>query len=154
MPAYELRSAGPDDADALFGIHWASMGEYLARAFDGYADEDARAYHRQWLGSGRAQVIVVGGQAAGALDVDWQPDAGFLRTIEIDPAFQGRGIGTAIVRDMLDQCAQRRIPARLYVFPHNPAGRLYKRLGFREVDRDGPYVVMQWDPPTILDPGP
>jgi ribosomal protein S18 acetylase RimI-like enzyme len=147
MPDYQLRPAAPDDADVLFRIHWASMSDYLARALGGYTDEDARAYHRQWLRSGRVQVIVVGEQAAGALDVDWQPDTGFLRTIEIDPAFQRRGIGTAIVRDLLDQCAQRRTPARLYVFPHNPAGRLYQRLGFREVDRDGPYIVMQWDPP-------
>jgi ribosomal protein S18 acetylase RimI-like enzyme len=123
------------------------MSEYLAQAFGTYTDKDARAQHARWLRVGRAQVVMVDDQVAGALDIDWRPDAGVLSRIEIDPVFQGRGVGTAIVRDLLRTCAQRRIPARLHVYSYNPAQRLYHRLGFREVGRDGPSVAMQWDPP-------
>lgn len=93
----------------------------------------------------------MGDQVIEALDIDWEPGAGMLNRIEIDPEFQGRGVGTAIVTDLQRQCAERRVPARLEVFPHNPARHLYQRLGFREVGREGPAIATQWDPPA--DPG-
>lgn len=91
MTDYRLRPAGPADAEALLRIHWASMSEYLAEAFGGYTPEEARAQHGRWLEEGRAQVIIVGGQVAGSVDIDWLPDSGVLVRIEIDPAFRDAG---------------------------------------------------------------
>jgi ribosomal protein S18 acetylase RimI-like enzyme len=75
------------------------------------------------------------------------PDAAILSRIEIDPKFQGRGAGSAIVQDLLRQCAERRVPAGLHVCSHNPAHRLYQRLGFQDQGHAGPSIAMQWDPP-------
>jgi GNAT superfamily N-acetyltransferase len=63
------------------------------------------------------------------------------------PAFQRRGIGTAILRDLIRACSERQLPVRLSVCPHSPAPRLYQRLGFREVGTDSTSIAMQWDPP-------
>lgn len=150
MVTYRLRPATPDDGDTLFGIHRASMGEYLEQAFGPWTEEFDREQHEQWLSAGRARVILVGEEIAGFLDVEWTSDAALLYRIGIDPAFQGRGVGTAIVTDLLRECGERQLAARLRVFPHNPARRLYQRLGFREVGRDSASIVMQWDPPGIL----
>ncbi len=150
MATYQLRPATPDDSDILFRIHRAAMGEYLEQAFGPWTEEFDREQHEQWLSAGRAQVILVGDEIAGALDVEWRADAALLYRIGIDPPFQGRGLGTAIVRDLLTECGERRLPARLHVFPHNPARHLYERLGFRETGRDAASIVMQWDPPGIL----
>lgn len=150
MAVYQLRPAAPDDAEILFRIHMASMGDYLAQAFGSWEEDFAREQHRNWLRGGRAQAVMMGDQVIGALDIDWQPDSAVLSRIEIDPEFQGRGVGSAIVRDLLSRCAQRRVPARLQVFAHNPAHRLYRRLGFRDQGRDGPSIMMQWDPPNDM----
>ncbi len=147
MVAYLLRPATPDDSDILFRIHREAMGEYLEQAFGPWTDEFDREQHEQWLSAGRARVIMVGDEIAGALDVEWTADAAILYRIAIDPPFQGRGLGTAIVADLLRECGERRLPARLQVFPHNPARHLYQRLGFRQVGTDGPSIEMQWDPP-------
>ena len=132
MAVYQPRPAAPGDAGVLFRIHRESMGDYLAQAFGPWTEDFAREQHGKWLRAGRAQAVMMDGQIVGALDIEWQPDAAILSRIEIDPKFQGRGVGSAIVQDLLRQCAERRVPARLHVFSHNPAHRLYQRLGFRD----------------------
>src|ERR1022692_3073516 len=148
MIGYRLRPATPDDSDILFRIHRASMGEYLEQAFGPWTDEFDREQHEQWLSAGRVQVVLVGDEIAGALDVEWTAEAALLYRIGIDPLFQGRGLGTAIVRELQRECGGRSRPVRLHVFPPNPARRLYQRFGFREVGRDGTSIMMQWDPPV------
>ena len=56
------------------------------------------------------------------------------------PAYQGRGIGTQVVRDVLAEARDRGVPARISVEVDNPLARaLYERLGFKaygETERD------------------
>ena len=71
--------------------------------------------------------------------------AGYVAThdegdrLEIDdlylaPAFQGKGIGTAVLRQMVAQAMQENKIPYLYVFIRNEgAVRLYHRLGFAVV---------------------
>jgi ribosomal protein S18 acetylase RimI-like enzyme len=55
----------------------------------------------------------------------------FLAYVAILPAFQGRGVGTAIVRDLVEEARAQDLPVTLQVLKENPgARRLYERLGF------------------------
>jgi hypothetical protein len=95
MAPYRLRPAAVDDADALFRIHRASMGEYLTQALGPWTDDFAREQHNMWLRAGRAQVVMVGDQIAGAVDIEWRPEMARLNRIEIAPQFQGHGVDSA-----------------------------------------------------------
>jgi GNAT superfamily N-acetyltransferase len=143
---YELRPADDHDREDLLRIHLAAMSAHLVAAFGEWSHAQASEHLDAWLRIGRAQVIVVDHVIAGLLDVARRPDALHVVRIEIDPSFQGRGIGTRIVVHVLAEARQRGIPARLDVFIANPARRLYERLGFVEVGRDGPSVSMEWRP--------
>jgi ribosomal protein S18 acetylase RimI-like enzyme len=51
--------------------------------------------------------------------------------VEILPAFQGRGAGTAIVRDLVADDRAQDLPVTLQVLKENPrTRRLYERPGF------------------------
>ena len=58
--------------------------------------------------------------------------------IQIDPERQGQGVGTAAIRQVLDEARSTGVPVELDVNKNNSsAERLYARLGFRRLREDG-----------------
>lgn len=91
------------------------------------------------------------GEPVGALSVEETGDALFLADVEIAPEWQGRGIGSAIVRSLQERARAKGRPLELQVLHVNDRGRaLYERLGFREVRRDETRAQMRWMPHGVL----
>jgi GNAT superfamily N-acetyltransferase len=84
------------------------------------------------------------GEPIGRLYVEDRGGALWLIDIALMPESQGRGIGTAVLRDLLDQAREAGKPVWLAVFKTNPARRLYERLGFTPVGDAGPHDRMIW----------
>lgn len=145
---YELRAAVDGDLEDLYRIHRASMREHLERVFGPSTEEDARKHFAAWLEQGRAQVIEVDGGTVGYLEVVWTPERMELLRIVLASEHLGKGLGSAILTDLLAECAKRGVGAQLEVFPANPARRLYERFGFVASGTDGPAIVMKWNPPA------
>jgi GNAT superfamily N-acetyltransferase len=82
----------------------------------------------------------------GRLYVERRPEE--IRGIDIAllPESRQAGIGTAILRHLLDEAACERKPCRIHVEKFNRAQRLYKRLGFTTLADDGMYLHMEWQP--------
>lgn len=69
-------------------------------------------------------------QAIGMFKVERCHDHIYLGDLQIKSAFQGRGIGSQLIRELILQAQTQRLPIRLRVLQGNPALRLYQRLGF------------------------
>ncbi|MDX3456694.1 GNAT family N-acetyltransferase [Streptomyces sp. ME02-8801-2C] len=75
----------------------------------------------------------------------------YLWLIAVAPDAQGRGLGTALVRQVLDRCDREGVAA--YLEASNARSRkLYERLGFDLLDRpldlpDGPRMWPMWREP-------
>jgi len=73
-----------------------------------------------------------------------KPDSLYIVELQVLPELQGRGIGTAVVRKVIEQGANRGVPVTLSVVPGNPrAKRLYERLGFGATDVENPFIRMR-----------
>ena len=59
---------------------------------------------------------------------------------------RGRGVGTSIIKDLMDEAARVGKPLRIYVESFNPALRLFERLGFSRAGEHDFYLLMQWQP--------
>lgn len=75
----------------------------------------------------------------------------YLAAIGVDPAAQGRGLGSQLLRPVLDLCDDERVPA--YLESSDPANvDFYSRHGFRVVDEvrlpRGPMIHTMWRDPT------
>ena len=66
----------------------------------------------------------------------WHDDQVFLALIELAPDHQGRGVGGRLIRDILDRADGKRVVLSVLAVNHR-AYRLYRRLGFTEISRDG-----------------
>jgi ribosomal protein S18 acetylase RimI-like enzyme len=73
-------------------------------------------------------------------------DALYLEQIFIDAAFQRRGIGTEIIRGLIDRATQAGQPVTLGVVKTNPARNLYQRLGFRITHENDRKFYMRREP--------
>jgi RimJ/RimL family protein N-acetyltransferase len=59
---------------------------------------------------------------------------------------RGRGLGTSIIKDLMDAAAREGKPLRIYVENFNRGLRLFERLGFSQVGAQDFYLLMQWQP--------
>jgi ribosomal protein S18 acetylase RimI-like enzyme len=128
--AYELRGATEADREFLWSLHALAMRGPVERTW-GWDEDFQKGYFEENFDPDERQIVVVDGRDAGVLQTERSEDSLFLANVEILPAFQGRGVGTGIVRDLLAEARARDLPVTLQVLKENPrARRLYERLGF------------------------
>ena len=95
------------------------------------------AHYAQHYTGMSSDVILVDGEPAGRLLVArWREE---IRIVDIAllPAFRGRGAGSELLRDLMDEATEMGKPLSIHVERDNRALALYERLGFRPVGRDG-----------------
>ncbi|SEN29514.1 GNAT family N-acetyltransferase [Lihuaxuella thermophila] len=127
---YSLRTATPDDFEFVFQLNKTNMRPYVEQ-LRGWDDEAEREDMKTKFRPFHDQIVVIGNQDAGIFAVDESDSEICLRHIEILPAYQNRGVGTALIQQILSRAEQRRLPVKLTVLKMNPARHLYQRLGFR-----------------------
>jgi RimJ/RimL family protein N-acetyltransferase len=67
----------------------------------------------------------------------------------IVPGLRGRGLGTTVMRTLMDEAAAAGLPVRLKVADANdPSLRLYRRLGFRPIETVPAYIELEWTAPA------
>jgi ribosomal protein S18 acetylase RimI-like enzyme len=125
-----LQPATWDDFDFLWALHQAAMHDYVDRTWcwDPAVQE---THFAKSFDPAALQIIHADGVAAGYLSVKRQPESMHLAAIALEPGFQKRGIGTALLRTLMDEAAAGGLPVDLQVLKVNPARQLYERLGFR-----------------------
>ena len=96
------------------------------------------------------QIIVVDGRDAGEIILADRESELYIASILILPEYQGHGIGTAIIRDILARADQRGLPVALQVLKVNPARRLYERLGFAVIGETDTHYLMRSQPDREL----
>lgn len=152
-----LRPASPADEPFLYQVYASTRLEELAPLPWDEAQRQAfltmqfaaqrQHYHTQYAGAS-FELILHRGEPIGRLYVARWPEEIRLIDIALLPASRGRGIGTALIADVLAEAARARTYVRLHVEPSNRALRLYQRLGFTTVAERGLYLFMEWVPPV------
>lgn len=73
-----------------------------------------------------------------------------LRAINLSllPPYRSLGVGTILLRDLLDEAAQSNRIFSLHVEKTNRAARLYARLGLFVTEDTGTHFKMEWRPPA------
>jgi len=60
------------------------------------------------------------------------------------PEYQRAGIGSGLLETLLAEARQSNLPLRIHVEKFNPALQLYERLGFRRIEDQEVYFLMEW----------
>ena len=127
---FTVRAATEEDCAFLWDLTVTTMRAYLAAA-GGW--DDAAQERRFWCTFDPAvwHVVFVGDRSVGGFAVERHQGADYVADIQILPACQRRGIGSAIILALAANARARGVPLALQVLDTNPgARRLYERLGF------------------------
>jgi GNAT superfamily N-acetyltransferase len=135
-----LRPSVPEDTDFLYAVYASTRQEELAAVpWDdatkaSFLLTQARAQdvdYRTRRPQGEFLVVTADGVDAGRL-YRALLDGGELRLMDIAllPDWRGRGIGTRLIEELVEECRLNRWLLSLHVELHNPVRRLYDRLGF------------------------
>lgn len=147
-----LRPVADDDRDFLVALYDSVREPELAHlgwtdaqraAFIEHQFAAQDAHYRANYPGATLDVVEVDGQRAGRLYVHRGRSDIRIMDIALAPAFRGRGIGTALLRSLMDEAQQSGRKLSIHVEMNNPARRLYDRLGFEPTGEHGVYVLME-----------
>ncbi|HVU78003.1 MAG TPA: GNAT family N-acetyltransferase [Gaiellaceae bacterium] len=130
-----IRPARPEEASAVAAITLRAYAHYVERIGRRPAPMDAD--YDELVAAGRVFVSVVDGEVAGAIVLARYDDHLLVENVAVDPRFQKRGLGRALLAFAEDEARAQGIGIlRLYtnvLMVENIA--LYTRLGWRETER-------------------
>ncbi|BDI33584.1 N-acetyltransferase GCN5 [Capsulimonas corticalis] len=154
-PQVEMRPATPEDDEFLYTVYASTREqELLAAPWDNEQKasflrmqfQAQHTYYHAQFPDARYDVLIRDGEAIGRLYTDRRKDELKILDIALLPQHCGKGVGTQLIRMFMDEATALGLPVRLHVETFNRAQRLYARLGFTQVQNDGIYILMEWNP--------
>jgi ribosomal protein S18 acetylase RimI-like enzyme len=148
-----LRPEGPADGPFLLEVYASTRKEELdavgwpAAAREAFVrmqfSAQQQGYRAAFPGA-EFSVILSSGQPVGRVVINRAEDEFRVVDIALLPAHRGRGIGTALMRELMGEAAIANKPVRLSVIKGQRAFQLYKRLGFEKTGEDSLRCQMEW----------
>lgn len=149
-----LRPITPEDDSFLAGVYASTRAEELA--VTGWSEEekavfcrgqfDAQsAHYKEHYPGAFLQVIEKEGVSIGRLYVArWKREIRIM-DIALLPEHRGSGIGTKLLRELQEEARAAGKSLTIHVERFNPALRLYERVGFKQVEDKGVYLLLSWE---------
>ena len=151
-----LRPVTDADREFLVAVYGGTRAAELAQvdwdqgqkeAFVRWQFERQDEEYRQRYPDARYSVILADGVPAGRIWIGVDDKQIRLLDIAIVPQFQNRGVGTYLLRQLMDEATETNKVLRHMVFVLNDnAHRFYERLGFVVIEDLGGYKHMEWVP--------
>ncbi len=128
------RAATQADIPFLLALRRETMDAHFAASGMHITDDVHRARLMQHFDC--AEVLVGDGASVGLLKLLRSPEKWEIVQLQLAGELQGRGIGRALLQELLADAARAQVAVELSVLKINPARLLYERLGFKLVGED------------------
>jgi len=126
-------------------LYFETMRWVIERVF-GWDQSRQDASFAEWFQPAEVSVITADGLDVGWIQQRIDHNGILLGSIYVAPAMQRKGIGSRVIRALLDVGRQQSKAVTLAVMKINPALALYERLGFRITHEDEYKVYLRADP--------
>lgn len=139
-----VRPATDSDLTALFDLHRAVFREHIEKIW-GWDESWQRANFAAEFACTATSVFEHGGRIIGYVQILDKEDRIHVQNIAISHEYQGKGVGSRILKKLQLQAAARQVPLQLGAFRTNTlAQKLYERLGFRRTGATDTHIEMSW----------
>jgi ribosomal protein S18 acetylase RimI-like enzyme len=147
---HTLRTATAADHDFVKQLVLTTSQGYVEQTW-GWNDQIQQLveqdFERWFNPPASGQIVQVDGRDVGYIKVADHEDGVLLDMVLLDPAYQNRGLGTALIAPVVQEAHARGQTVVLQVMKVNPSRRLYERLGFVVTEELPHHFIMHAYPP-------
>ena len=145
-PSYALRAWTESDYEFVYQVKKEAYKKYVEEYFGGWDEALQREYFKKFADTycDGIRIITVDGKNIGFFNGEITESGYELGNICIIPEYRGRGIGTAVLENIIAEHVGMSISLRF--FKSNPAGGLYERMGFSLVGETASHYLMVYKP--------
>ena len=149
------RPVGPADGVFLLELYAGTRADEMAmvpwtdeqqQAFVKMQYTAQQAHYREKFPTASHEIILADGSAVGHRYVARLEQEIRIVDITVMASERNRGIGTLLLRELLDEGKGAGKVVTIYVENFNPSLLLFERLGFRQVEEHGVHLLMEWSP--------
>ena len=138
------RPASATDTEFARSVHHRAYRDVSVRQFGPWDEKAQDEFFADGWNAAAHEIISCDEVPCGYVCLEYRESDIHVRELVIDPEFQGQGVGSRILREVLEDARARRVPVRLDTFHVNHAVNLYRRLGFREIGKTETHILMEW----------
>lgn len=148
-----LRAVIPQDREFLLRVYAAGREVELSvlpfddaqkRAFCEHQLAAQTSYYEEKFPHATHVVILFGGECVGRLYVDRRDALISILDLAVLAEHRKKGVGTHIVKALLDEAALSDKRVGVYVESFNPAQKFFRDLGFELVESDQMNLYFEW----------
>jgi ribosomal protein S18 acetylase RimI-like enzyme len=141
---YTLRPLEAKDKEFLRNLNERCYKDVVICQFGEWdTDLQQEFFEKKWEPD-KFQAICTQDGDVGAISVWEEENVLHLSEILVDPTFQNRGLGTEVLKTVLETATSKHIKVRLQVLHENKARHLYRRLGFFEYGKTDTHILMEY----------
>jgi GNAT superfamily N-acetyltransferase len=130
-----LRTASNDDVTFARDLYFETMHDIIERLFGWEQIREEKNFAR-FFKLDEVRIITADGQDVGWIQEQISEKSINLGSFYIAPTMQGRGVGTQVLRILLERAASESKSMTLAVVKINPARQFYEKHGFRITHED------------------
>ena len=131
MEQYKMEPYKEEYYDFVYEVKKNAYQKYVEECWGSWKEEEQKEYFKKFINAyqNSSYIIKVGNKPIGFYNDSELEDGSYeIGNICIIPEYRGKGIGTSILKEKLEEHKNQTI--RIQFFKQNPVGELYKRLGF------------------------
>ncbi len=146
-PKITRRAATAEDTDFARRVHHEGYHDTVVRQFGEWDEAMQDEFFDNAWNADPHEVMMSDERDCGYCAIERHSDHIFLHELVVSNEFQRQGIGSKVLRELIDEAKSKGIPVKLQVLRENvDARRLYTKLGFKDTETTDMHYMMEYNP--------
>jgi GNAT superfamily N-acetyltransferase len=128
-----------------YQVKKVAEGDYVKEIF-GWDETEQRVFHSRDWEQKRPMIISYNGESVGTIYVAENKDCIEIGQFFIMPEYQNKGVGTYVLKQVLDSADRSGLTTKLAYLRNNPVASLYSRHGFKIVESNKLFFFTERSP--------
>ena len=137
---------GSTRADEMALVPWT---DEQREAFIQHQFTAQQEHYAQNYPSANHDIVLFNGRQVGRLYVARLEREIRIIDVTLLPAERNAGIGSYLIRQLLDEAGRTKRSVRIWVEDFNPSLQLFERFGFSRSEQQGVHVLMEWTTDSV-----